>query len=78
MVSVKPDAIKLEGGKKVINIISYLTRKKIPVMGHLGILAQSHIGKFKYNGQTDKEIINLIIDAYLLVKMEHFQLCWNV
>lgn len=65
---VKPDAIKLEGGKKVINIISYLTRKNIPVMGHLGILPQSHKGKFKYKGQTDKEIKNLIKDAYLLQK----------
>ena len=47
-------------------------------MGHLGILPQSHKGKFKYKGQTDKEINNLINDAYLLEKMEHFQLCWNV
>lgn len=74
MVSVKPDAIKLEGGKKVVNIISYLTRKKIPVMGHLGILPQSHKGKFKYKGQTDKEINNLINDAYLLEKNGAFSI----
>ena len=68
MVSVKPDAIKLEGGKKVVNIISYLTRKKIPVMGHLGILPQSHKGKFKYKGKTSKERKNLLADALLLQK----------
>ena len=33
----KCDAVKLEGGKKIINQIKYLVRNKIPVMGHLGL-----------------------------------------
>ena len=41
MESTKCDAVKLEGGKKIINIIKYLTRKGIPVMGHVGLLPQS-------------------------------------
>jgi len=37
----KCDAIKLEGGKKIVNIIKYLTKKGIPVMGHVGLLPQT-------------------------------------
>jgi len=37
----KCDAIKLEGGKKIVDIIKYLTKKKIPVMGHIGLLPQT-------------------------------------
>ena len=40
MKFTKCDAVKLEGGKKIINIIKYLTKKKIPVMGHIGLLPQ--------------------------------------
>ena len=48
----KADAVKLEGGKKIIEIIKYLRKNKINVMGHLGILPQSHKGKFRYKGKT--------------------------
>ena len=41
MKSTKCDAVKLEGGKEVVNIIKYLTKKGIPVMGHIGLLPQS-------------------------------------
>ena len=34
----KCDAIKLEGGKKVIEQIKFLIRNKIPLMGHIGLL----------------------------------------
>ena len=39
----KADAVKLEGGKRILNIIKHLKKNKINVMGHLGILPQSHI-----------------------------------
>ena len=48
----KADAVKLEGGKRIIEIIKYLRKNKINVMGHLGILPQSHKGKFRYKGKT--------------------------
>ena len=48
----KCDAVKLEGGKKIINQIKYLIKNKIPVMGHLGLLPQSAKGKFKKKGQN--------------------------
>ena len=37
----KCDAVKLEGGSLIINVIEHLIKNKIPVMGHLGILPQS-------------------------------------
>jgi len=62
----KCDAVKLEGGKKIINQIDYLIKKKIPVMGHLGLLPQSAKGKFKSKGKSQKETNQLIKDALLL------------
>ena len=64
----KCDAVKLEGGKRIINQIKLLIKNKIPVMGHLGLLPQSTKGKFKSKGKTKKEINQLIDDALLLQK----------
>ena len=64
----KCDAVKLEGGKKIIKQISYLIKNKIPVMGHLGLLPQSIKGSFKSKGKNTKEINDLLNDALLLQK----------
>jgi|TARA_B100000214_G_scaffold277519_1_gene207359 3-methyl-2-oxobutanoate hydroxymethyltransferase len=64
----KCDAVKLEGGRKIIKQIKFLIKNKIPVMGHLGLLPQSVKGKFKSKGKNDKEIKQLINDAHLLEK----------
>ena len=47
----KCDAVKLEGGKKIVNIIKYLTKKGIPVMGHVGLLPQTSTN-FKTKGKN--------------------------
>ena len=62
----KCDAVKLEGGKKIINQIKYLIRNKVPVMGHLGLLPQTAKGKFRSKGKTDLEKKELINDALAL------------
>ena len=62
----KCDAVKLEGGKKIISQIRYLIKNKIPVMGHLGLLPQTAKGKFKSKGRSSKEKSQLISDALLL------------
>ena len=36
MRETKCDAVKLEGGKKIIKQIKFLIKNKIPVMGHIG------------------------------------------
>ena len=62
----KCEAVKLEGGKKIINIIKHLINNKIFVMGHLGILPQSIKGKFISKGKTEKEKVKLLKEAKLL------------
>ena len=41
ILKTKCDAVKLEGGKKICEIIKTLVKNNIPVMGHLGLLPQS-------------------------------------
>ena len=50
----KCDAVKLEGGKKIIPIVKKLVQNKIPVMGHVGILPQTD-KKFTFKGRKQKE-----------------------
>ena len=68
------DAVKLEGGKKVIKQIDFLIKNKIPVMGHLGLLPQSAKGKFKSKGKTTREKKQLFEDAILLQKAGVFSI----
>ena len=58
----KCDAIKLEGGKKIVNIIKYLTKRKIPVMGHVGLLPQISIN-FKVKGKNFVQKKQILEDA---------------
>ena len=58
----KCDAIKLEGGKKIIDIIKYLTKKGIPVMGHIGLLPQTS-SVFKVKGKNFAQKKEIFDDA---------------
>ena len=66
MSKTKCDALKLEGGSKIINIVKYLIKNKIPVLGHLGVLPQSQKGKFRYKGKKLAERSRILNDAKLL------------
>jgi|TARA_B110000003_G_scaffold91512_1_gene93728 3-methyl-2-oxobutanoate hydroxymethyltransferase len=59
------DAVKLEGGKKIYNIVKALTKNNIPVMGHLGLLPQSD-KTFKFKGKKILERKKILNDAKLL------------
>jgi len=61
----KCDAVKIEGGKKVYQIVKTLIKNKIPVMGHLGILPQSATN-FKFKGKNTTERNNILRDSKLL------------
>ena len=65
MKKTKCDAIKLEGGKKIIPIVKSLIKNKIPVMGHLGILPQTE-KKFTFKGKKLGERERILNDAKLL------------
>ena len=62
----KCDAVKLEGGKKIVKIVKNLIKNKIPVMGHLGLLPQSQTGKFRSKGKKKSERTKILNDAKLL------------
>jgi len=65
MKSTKCDAVKLEGGKKIVNIIKYLTKKGIPVMGHIGLLPQSS-NVFRLKGKNLIQKKQILQDAMAL------------
>ena len=65
MKKTKCDAVKLEGGKKIIPVVKSLVKNKIPVMGHLGILPQTE-KKFTYKGKILAERNKILKDAKLL------------
>ena len=67
MKKTKCDAIKLEGGKKIIPIVKNLVKNKIPVMGHLGILPQTE-KKFTFKGKKLAERNRILKEAQLLEK----------
>jgi len=65
MRETKCDAVKLEGGKKIIPIVKQLIKNKIPVMGHVGILPQTD-KKFRFKGKKQKESEKILNDTKLL------------
>ena len=68
----KCDAVKLEGGFKIKEIIKYLVKNKIPVMGHLGLLPQSVRGKFKSKGKSKNEKNKILRESKLLESLGVF------
>ena len=68
----KSDAVKLEGGSKIKDVVKHLIKNKIPVLGHLGIMPQSVRGKFKSKGKTDRERTRILKDAKVLEKLGVF------
>ena len=69
----KCDAIKLEGGKKIIPIIETLVKNKIHVMGHLGVLPQS-AKNFRFKGKKIIERNKILNDAQLLESVGVFSI----
>ena len=69
----KCDAIKLEGGKKIANIIKYLTKRGIPVMGHIGLLPQTSTN-FKVRGKNFNQQKKIFSDAQALSKSGVFSM----
>ena len=69
----KCDAVKLEGGKKVFQIIKTLVKNKVPVMGHLGLLPQS-AKNFKFKGKKMIERKSILKESKLLEKAGVFSI----
>lgn len=58
-------AVKLEGGAAIKDIIKALTQVGIPVMAHVGLTPQSFhtLGGFKVQGRGNEEAVRVIDDA---------------
>lgn len=61
-------AVKLEGGKTIVDTVSKIVNAGIPVMGHLGLTPQSiyKFGTYKVRAKEEQEAEELIQDAKLL------------
>ena len=60
------DAVKLEGGNKIIKTVRYLIKNKVQVMGHIGLLPQSIRGQFIFKGKSKTERNKILNDAKVL------------
>lgn len=61
-------AIKMEGGKPIIDTVKKIVDAGIPVMGHLGLTPQSiyKFGTYKVRAKEEQEAQELLEDAKLL------------
>ncbi len=59
------DAVKLEGGVTMAETVDFLTKRGVPVMGHIGLTPQAvnTLGGFKTQGKDDAAVQALLDDA---------------
>jgi len=64
------EAVKLEGGREIADIIARMVGFGIPVMGHLGLTPQSirKFGNYKVRGKKSDEQKRILEDAAILEK----------
>jgi 3-methyl-2-oxobutanoate hydroxymethyltransferase len=69
-------AVKLEGGKAIVDAVYKMTEVGIPVMGHLGLTPQSinKFGGYKPRGEEEGEAARILSDAKLLEKAGAFSI----
>lgn len=62
------NAVKMEGGKEIVQSVKRILSAGIPVLGHLGLTPQSihKFGTYVVRATEDKEAEKLIIDAHIL------------
>ncbi len=70
------EAVKIEGGRPVKEVVTRLVELGIPVMGHLGLTPQSvhRLGGYRLQAQTAADQEKLLADARLLEEAGCFSL----
>jgi len=76
MMKAGADAVKIEGGSEMSDVVRALTRAGIPVMGHIGLTPQrsSLIGGYRRRGLSEKERDKILEDARELEKAGAFSI----
>jgi 3-methyl-2-oxobutanoate hydroxymethyltransferase len=74
------DAVKLEGGASVADVVRAIVKAGIPVMGHIGLTPQtiSMLGGFKVQGKDAKAARKIIDDAVILQEAGAFSVLLEV
>jgi len=69
-------AVKLEGGREIVESVSRILSAGIPVMGHLGLTPQSiyKFGTYVVRAKDDAEAKKLVDDAHLIAEAGCFAL----
>lgn len=73
-------AVKLEGGESMAEIVHRIVGCGIPVMGHIGLTPQSinQLGGFKVQGKTPEAAVRLLNDARALEEAGAFAIVIEV
>ncbi len=60
--------VKIEGGRPMLDTISFLTERGIPVCGHLGLTPQSvhQLGGYRVQGKAEDDAQRMLDDARIL------------
>ena len=69
-------AVKLEGGERVAEVVARIVDAGIPVMGHIGLTPQSvhGLGGYRVQGQSQAGALQLLKDAQALEQAGAFSL----
>ena len=76
MKECSADAVKLEGGREILESVNRILSAGIPVMGHLGLTPQSihKFGTYAVRAKEDEEATKLLEDAKVLEEAGCFAL----
>jgi 3-methyl-2-oxobutanoate hydroxymethyltransferase len=80
MAEASCDAIKLEGGKAIVERVRGIVGSGIPVMGHLGLTPQSvsALGGFRVQGKGAVQAKRIIEDAHALEEAGVFAILFEM
>jgi 3-methyl-2-oxobutanoate hydroxymethyltransferase len=69
-------AVKLEGGEEMADTVAFLSRRGIPVMGHVGLTPQSinTLGGYRSRGRAEAEHAKIIADGIAIARAGAFAL----
>ncbi|BBG25241.1 3-methyl-2-oxobutanoate hydroxymethyltransferase [Sulfuracidifex tepidarius] len=76
LVKAGADAVKLEGGREIVDVVRAIINAGIPVMGHIGMTPQRYLklGGFRVVGKSDAESDSIVEDAKALEEAGAFSI----